>query len=138
MTVITSKRVATEEGQGSILFQTDGTTRMTVTHGGVVSFAANPKDAAGNTIAAGVGGVASITSGSAATAGGTSALSAFTIAHGLGATPTFFNVIPNNAQSVAAASLGGYVTADATNVYYNTISSVTASKIFTFVWSANP
>lgn len=39
-------------------------------------------------------------------------LTAFTIAHGLGATPTYFSVTPGNLLSAALF----YVTADATNL----------------------
>jgi hypothetical protein len=120
MTIISGTKVSTEESQG------------------VIKFASAPRDTTGTVFRQTTGGIASITSGSAATAGGASALSAFGIAHGLGAAPTVFETVPNNAQAAAAALLGAYVTADATNVYYNTISSVTASAVYTFSWLAQP
>lgn len=135
MTVITSKKVIQEESQGSIVFKTNDTTRMTITHGGAINFAADGKTLA--TINGSVGGQATITSASAST-DSASALSSFQIAHGLAATPTVFLAVPASSAAALASLLGAYVTADATYVRYNTVASVTASKAYAFDWFAQP
>jgi hypothetical protein len=65
-------------------------------------------------------------------------LSAFTIAHSLGLTPTNFDATPATSAAALVDLLGYYVTADGTNVYVNTVASVTASKAYGFQWWAGP
>ncbi len=131
MTVITGKSVDTAAGQNTIIFQaTAGTEAVRITGTGVML------NSASIPVRAMAGATTSITSASASTAGGTSALSAFQIPHGLAATPIVYGVEPANTQSALAGLLGAYVTADATNVYYNTTASVSASKQYDFNWFA--
>lgn len=67
------------------------------------------------------------------TQSGTGILTSFTIAHSLGATPTFLSVQAGSANAVGIA----YVTADATNitVYYD-IAPLTGTNNLTFYWEA--
>lgn len=134
MTVITERGIVGEDSTGLILFKTGGTERLRVNSTGAVTFAA---DTSGATIRGSVGGSATITSASAAT-DSASALSSFQIPHGLAATPTIFGAIPATSAAALASLLGAYVAADATNVYYRTVASVTASKAYGFQWFAQP
>lgn len=132
MTVIGGKHIDTSASQQTIVFSIAGTEAARIT--GTRVF----QDANAIPFRGLAGATTSITSGSAATAGGTSGLSSFTIAHGLAATPTIYGVEPSGVQSALASLLGAYVTADATNVYYNTVASVTATKQYDFSWYAAP
>lgn len=72
-----------------------------------------------------VGGVSTQTPG---------AVTAVTIAHGLGGTPTWYFVQPAGVN--AAAASGYYLTADETNVTLNFSSVLTAATSYSWVWAA--
>lgn len=139
MTRISENQVNSELDQGRVTIYTGGSERLRFQQSGTAVWSVSATDQSGVRVVGITGGTATaITSGSAATAGGTSALSSFTIAHGLSVTPTNFNVAPADAQAALVPLLGSYVTADGTNVYLNTVSAVTASKAYTFQWWASP
>lgn len=135
---ITSKEIFTEDNQGTIILQTQGTTRLTIDGTGVAIFSASATDQAGARLVGTAGGTTTISAASAATAGSTSALSSFTLPHGLSVTPTNFGAKAANLKAGLAELLGSYVTADGTNVYVNTASSVTASSAYSWQWWATP
>ena len=135
MTRIGTKHIDPAADQGQITFYSGATAYMTMTPDGVVKFA-TAKDTNGVGIKGLTGGIASISAATAATAGSTSALSSFQIPHGLGSTPTIFDVQPGNLKAAGAELLGAWITADATNLYFNTASSVTAASAYNFNWTA--
>lgn len=135
---ITSKSIHTEENQGVIVLQTAGTERFRLTGEGHAIFSASATDQSGLSMRGLTGGTVAITAASAATAGSTSALSAFQIAHSLGQTPTLFDAKAGGTNARNAELLGTFVTADSTYVYVTTTTSVTASNVYTFQWWAAP
>lgn len=72
-------------------------------------------------------------------AGGTStqtpgAVTAVTIAHGLGGTPTWFLVQPAGVNSRAQPTV--YLSADQTNITLNFSAALTAATVYSWVWAA--
>ena len=134
MTRIGGKSVHTELDQGVITFNLAGTEWFRINPTGGL------KDTFGGTLKGLVGGAFSVTSASALSAVGTSTsgLSAFQMPHGLSTTPTIFDATPATSAGALVSLLGTYVTADATNVYLNSVAAFTAAKPYTFQWFAAP
>lgn len=120
MTRITDRGIATEEVQSFVVIENPlGSERLRITRTGAIL------DGSSNTIRALAGGTSTQTPG---------AVASVSIAHGLGAAPTIYSVIPG---SVSAASAGiFYVTAGATNLVAIYASALTAATEYSYQWSA--
>lgn len=134
MTRITGSIIASEEGQGKITLETGNTARVTVNQGGdvsingtVVSTSGTLTNSASLSIRPIVGSISSQTPG---------AVTAVTIAHGLGAVPTVYIATPASGGAITAGQFS--ITANSANIELRYAAALTAATAYGYSWIAWP